>query len=494
MQYRGWLVSCAFLVSVFSTAAHAIDNPPGEVLRSFTSPNGISEFCSVPRTLDLDVALASPGAPAFLAFDAAQSKSMQRTCKADFYDTRESTEEEPAAVICPKLSSTNPAVMIHDLPPHIARKLFLAKECVKAKDRAGDTIAKFKQSVSCSYTPAILAYPRMAEIMGAEIELPFTVYRSMDRREHLEFAAAAKALAAKLAGADSLIAQTWRTIHSDDLNPAKSPRRAALFRDADQLLYGSLVPDTKGDEIYWEANGSAVGDRVANFQKTAAFAMVSNAKAVASWGLAQEFTPAVAQKLVLLREMGDLIVLDTLLAQQDRFGNLHYRPHYLALEAGGAHRWVLARKKKKADLTPAEAAQVKKGAFIPDPKQAAELGAQGYLLLNRMLLADNDCGVTKENKMGKARIAEKLAHLHPNTYAAVQKMQELAKLGKLAPYLRDELLFTARDVATVQANLASLAKTLKARCLSGALKLDADLAQHLGLKPAIDSVSFCQSL
>jgi hypothetical protein len=481
-------------VTAFFTlvAAQAVDTPPGETLGSFESSNGVSEFCSAPRALDLDATVAT-SQPAYLAFRDFEQKSAKKTCRADFYDTRESTAEETAVVVCPKLGSTNPSVMMHELPFGMSRAQFIAKECPKVKDRAGDTIAKFKQSVSCSYTPSILSYPRVGAMLRSEIEMPFTVYRSMDRREHLEIAAAAKDLAARVAGRDSLIAQTWRTIYSDDANPSASPRRAGLYRDGNTLIFGGLVPDTKGDEIYWEANGSAAGDRVANFQKTAAFAMVASAKPVSSWGLDKEFTPAVAQKLVLLREMGDLIVLDTLLNQQDRFGNLHTRPHYLAVGADGAFDWKLAKKKKKTELTPEEAARAKKGEFIPDPKQAADMAAKGYLLLNRMLMADNDCGVAKENRMAKAGIAAKVAHLHPDTYLAVQRLQSLAAKGALANYLRSELLFTTRDVTSVQANLASLARTLKTRCLAGQLRLDADLAQHLGLKPAVDSVAFCRA-
>jgi hypothetical protein len=110
-----------------------------------------------------------------------------------------------------------------------------------------------------------------------------------------------------------------------------------------------------------------------------------------------------------------------------------------------------------------------------------------------MLLADNDCGVAKENRMMKAGIPFKVTHLHPDTYLAIQRLQKLAVAGRLKEYLRADLLFQDKDVKSVEANLAKLAAHYKAKCLEGKLFLDADLAQYLGAKPKVDSVAFCRA-
>lgn len=491
------LASAVAVSFTFGIAAIALETPPGEVQTSFDSQNQISEFCSLPRILD--VAATTQGAPAFVPFLDAEKNTAKKICRADFYDNRESTPTETATVTCPKLNSTNPGLMIHELPDGMTREQFLRNECIKPKKRAGDLIAKYKQSVSCSYTPAILSYPRMARILKSEAELPFTAYRSMDRLEHLEIATLAKDQAAQVGGPNSLIAQTWRGLYAAVASPrtyGTPAKRTALFRDDFTLLYGALVPDLSGDEIYWEANGSAAGDRVANFQRTASFAMVANPRPVSEWGGPRSASVATIQKLVLLREMGDLIVLDTLLNQQDRFGNLHFRPYYVKVGADGSLTW----KKGKAKLV--KNPQTKKDELVWDAAELAAMTAQGYANVKRMLMNDNDCGVAKENRMARAGISAKVKHLHPETYLGVQRMAKLAKWvdkangtkvleGPLVDYLKSDLLFTTTDVKSVVGNLHAMAKDFKKRCTDGALHLDADVAQYLGKVPAVDSRALC---
>lgn len=468
------------LIALFSSlSAFAADPIPGEIQSSFDSPSRLTETCSLPRALDL-VKTQSTSTATYLPFLASEIKTAKKICRADFYDTRETTDSESAIATCPKLSSTNPSLMFHEIPNGMTRESFIRNECPKEK-RAGDVVAKFKQSISCSYTPAILSYPRIAQMLGSEIELPFTAYRSMDREEHLKIATVAKDLAARAGGVDSLIAQTWRMLYRADLNPASYGTK--LYKDDFTQIYGALVPNLKNESIYYPANGSTRGDRVANFQVTAAFQMVTSSSPVSSWGLGKTFSTETAQKLILLREMGDLIILDTLLNQQDRFGNLHARKHYAKLNDDGSIDWKLTKYVKSSA-----------GKKVSDPEQATELLAKGYVPLQRMLLADNDCGVAKENRMAKAGIAQKVTHLHPDSYAAIQRMQRLAETGALAAYLKQDLLFTNADVKSVQRNLASLATLFKQKCLNGTLHLDADLAQWLGKKPVVDSRAFCSAL
>ncbi len=475
-----WLVVTLVARStLLAYPAFADGEAPGEVQGSFDSPNAITESCSLPRSLNLDETRATK-TPTYVPFRASDVKTAKKICHADFYDTRESVEGEKAAATCPKLNSTNPGLMIHEIPVGMTREAYVRNECPKPK-RAGDLIAKFKQSISCSYTPSILSYPRMAEMMKSEIELPFTAYRSMDLKEHLKFATDAKAIAARVAGPDDLITQTWGMLYRSDLNPSRYG--TTLYRDNFTQIYGALVPDLKNDEIYYEANGATKGDRVANFQVTKAFAAVTSATPVSAWGMAKDVSGEVVQKMLLLREMGDLIILDTLLNQQDRFGNLHYRNHYVKMNDDGSLDWKVMKLVKDA-----------KGKKVTDAAQAAELKAKGYLVVRRMLLADNDCGVAKENKMAAAKIAQRLTHLHPDSYAAVQNMQKLSESGMLATYLKSDLLFTPADVKSVQANLASMAATFKKKCLDGTLYLDADLAQWVGKKPTVNSKAFCAAL
>ncbi len=442
------------------SSANAAGPIPGVLQSSFISPNQIEESCSIPRTLDLEVSREAPKL-SYLRVRPEDESTVKKICRTDFYDSRESTRESVASVTCPKLSSTNPSLMIHELPYGMTREDFIRNECPKPKHRVGKLISKFKQSISCSYTPAILSYPRFAEMLKSEIQLPFTAYRSMDRLEHFKIATEAQELARRSAGNDSLIAQTWRSLYRADLNPAGAG--AKLFRDGGTQIYGGLIPEISDEGVYYAANGATRGDRVANFQMTPAFHDVTSPLPIVSWGISRRFSPEVAQRLILLREMGDLIILDTLLNQQDRFGNLNFRNSYLKISDGGSTVW-------------------------------SRIKTPGSVPVRRMLLADNDCAIAKINRMSAAHIAERVTHLHPDSYLALQNMNRMAERGMLSFYLKNELLFTDVDVKSVESNISMLAHHFKQKCLNGSLYLDADLAQWLGKKTAVDSKTLCRSL
>src|SRR5262249_23318075 len=98
--------------------------------------------------------VALPPAPG-TEIDSGRKDDEDDVCKIKF--------DDPNVILCPALYSTNPGTDIYDLPTGVSRASFEQKECAKEKGRNADFLAKYKQSTSCSYTPAILAYGKVAD-------------------------------------------------------------------------------------------------------------------------------------------------------------------------------------------------------------------------------------------------------------------------------------------------------------------------------------------
>jgi hypothetical protein len=103
-----------------------------------------------------------------------------------------------------------------------------------------------------------------------------------------------------------------------------------------------------------------------------------------------------------------------------------------------------------------------------------------------MILKDNDCGVAKQNVAKLAGLADRIAHIDPNTYHRLLKFDSLGDLAETKKFFVQGLYFTANDFISVRKNLKDLANKLHQACSNGRLKLDLDLEAHFNkqeLKP-----------
>ena len=120
------------------------------------------------------------------------------------------------------------------------------------------------------------------------------------------------------------------------------------------------------------------------------------------------FTIENVQSLVRLRDAADLIIIDTVMNQQDRFGNIHSRQTYYYLD--------------RADPNPDGSPKLKSASTLT-PAQIAQLGA---VKVKTLLLKDNDCGVSKSNVAMQAGLLDRVAHIDPETYRHVLQFDATA--------------------------------------------------------------------
>jgi hypothetical protein len=237
-------------------------------------------------------------------------------------------------------------------------------------------------------------------------------------------------------------------------NPVQASQ---LFTKDLKQLYGAIKEETKGGEKDAPIN---VPGGVDAFMRTASFQALAKPASYAA--LAPNLTAETVQALTEAKEIGDMLVLDYLLSQQDRFGNIEAFGRYFYIDAGGALQSELLRKN--------------------DEQQGEDMKAKGAVLVRSIFLKSNECGVAKDNIVKQKGLLGMVAHLSPETYHSVLDFSRDVLKPEVQDFFRTEVLFTDADVKVLTSNAQTLASLLQARCRSGALRLDLDLAAFLKTK------------
>lgn len=368
---------------------------------------------------------------------------------------------EPAG-LCPKLVSTNPAVEFFSVPESMTPAQLEARTCFvpkqdDPKDNQAKKMAKYKGSISCSYTPSLLAYYHISRILGDVTQVPPVVIRTMDLEKHKKVAD--KAVAALANSKQDLLKQIWAGVVSHLRAGKASSKKDALFTNDFTQTYGALQENPRKEEKYSEMffSASGGGTRADAFRdRSPIYALLKN-KRPARELVGNQWTKENVQKVMQMKDVADMIVLDTLLNQQDRFGNVHYTVGYMYLESGDGGMQV--KRKNKMD--------------------EQQIRATGAVPVKMMMLKDNDCGVAKDNVAKKAGLLQGLSHMSSTTYAGLLRLQaEMATQESTRNFFMNETLMTGGDYSSVKQNLNEVVQTLQKACREGRLQLDLDLDTH----------------
>jgi hypothetical protein len=364
--------------------------------------------------------------------------------------------------VCPKTSSTNPGLEFYKVPQGQTaaaleeRNCFIA-EAGNVRENALKKVAKYKSSISCSYTPSILSYYHVSRILGGAGDVPPSVLRTFDLAQHKLLGA--KALQANL---DDLLRQIWSGFLSHMNRGATSPKKDALFTDAVDQTYGALILHDGGSEFYQDFF-SGGGDQPTRYTRLKTRNAVYLNVAAQSTTVGRDFNSANVQKMQAMKDMADMIVLDTLLNQQDRLGNVDYQLKYIYRDTSDLNARGLPR--LKAEKT-------------KDAARIAQLQALGAVQVKVMNLRDNDCGVAKENHSRTFNMIESIRHISPLTYQRLLMLNQQADQPTVKEQFTRGMMFTNSDYTSFRNNLAHAARVLQTNCRSGSLKLDLDAEAH----------------
>lgn len=438
------------LVSQMASALN-VSQISGQIQQKI-SPRGQTEICAISNKL-------IPSA--YSDKDAERENDL---CAIDFYKTH---------ALCPKQNSTNPGVLVADLLKGKSREQTMT--LCKGPDDDLSVEAKFKNSISCSYTPSILAYYHFSRMFKAG-RVPVAVLRTMDKEEHLKVATAGKDMTQD----GIIIHETWESFISQHakLNNDK------LFDDSRMFVYGALSENPKKELKYTEVSGVGSYDtRYQRFTQQAPYLKTADARSVVDIVGSQDIKKIIPV-VVQMKDVSDMVLMDTLFSQDDRIGNIHFKLAWYTVETNPQTGQLdIKNTKSKATLS-----SDKKTWIIPEEEKAIQ--AKGGVLVREMIMKDNDCGVNvavRSNMMRQVNALEGIKHMSARTYKKFMEFYKIAKNPETLNWMKKELLFTDADLGTSKpqqgksflANLEKAKSILVAGCKSGTLKLDLDLENYL---------------
>ena len=220
-------------------------------------------------------------------------KKAKKLCALDFHtmDVR------------PKMKSTSPGLEFFD-------------------GESGRKLAKYKLSTSCSYTPSILGYYHFSRILNIG-QVPVAVLRNMDRQSHIKMAELGVEQTTDMSG---WLPKNWATL----LEQLKNGSSRLTTTDKTKS-FGALVTNPRGEELYREMYGSGVN----GYYKHAL-----SKQAKKRGDLDKQFPRSFSNlpKLFALKDYVDMLVIDAILSQFDRYGNVNYWKYYYFIEEGKLKR------------------------------------------------------------------------------------------------------------------------------------------------------------
>jgi hypothetical protein len=282
--------------------------------------------------------------------------------------------------------------------------------------------------------------------LGDILHVPVVVMRTVDAGVMQKTAALAVTM--KTNGA---IRKSYQNYLEAARNPAAWSYASWIYTNDYKQHYGYLRGKVKGDFSHPGWTDNVQGAKFESMEATRDVFAADSASRLFGKTLDQ----ASLQRIMAARDYADLIVLDQLTSQADRYTGMNLAAvnyYYFNDPAKG--------------LTSVEKRKVDKGEIA---KPA------GALLIRRVAAKDNDCTFVNGNTNARANYVGRLRHLHPRTYQGVLK---LAKAWNEDPTLKQivsqDLNMSPKHMATFESNLTSIAETLRANCNSGALQLDLD--------------------
>jgi hypothetical protein len=452
------------LAALLAASLPAAADVAGETT-GYTSPNGLAERCV--RIAPL------PGAH----YSKHDRKDEADFCELDLH----------RLALCPKLWSTSPGTIVYDLGQDVPAAdiaAWEAQHCSQghhAKDAAKHKPALFKISVnerdtSATYAPSSWIYYHLSRFLHAGVHVPVSVYRSMDAAVHhervvergLQLTGGKRSLRMLNAG--------WRFLDKAETGQASGAAAAAALTDGGRQVFGVLI-DNDGDRYGPEFNGTresgwGSGQNM-DFQQTAPFLALRDPAPVTEaarnaihearknprMAKALSADIAIEQVVFWMQDVLEITLLDYVLGQQDRIGNIDYLWRWYWIEDGKLES-------KKAH-----------GRDMPE-----ELAAFKPLRLRQSAINDNDAGVRRgyADFAERTHMLEELRHYSPRLYRRLGLLAaDLGAKGEIYQWMTGSAGLSQAEADTIASRAVEAFTLLRSDCESGALKLDLEPAQLL---------------
>lgn len=434
---------------------------------AYVSPGGIEEHCVI-----LD---RMPGG-IYSEDDRAQEKVF---CGIDFYAGSYS--------LCPKVFSTSPGTLVYDISRgEFAGKPedFESRQCASSspvkRGALGEPVSykmtMNEKGTSGTFSTASLLYYHFSRFLDAQVHVPVSVYRSIDRHVHqsrvirrgLEVSAHRKGGAMNHSG--------WEVMQEVAENPANYHPVSELLTSDQRQFYGILL-HPQGDRYNAEVNGTRASGwgkgQNRDFQETAPFLALRSAEplqqaieagiheAAQNSTLLKAMRHGVAgeQMVYWMQELTEIILLDFIFSQQDRIGNIDYLNYWYWVDDGEIQRRLAT------------------GSKVPE-----YIASHHPVRLRRTQLNDNDAGgrLAYANFTKQTRMLEKIRHYNPDTYRRLMQLAaDFEARGELYDYVQSTFGLNDRQFNQILNNTRLAAGILRDACHAGKLRFDLDVRDYL---------------
>lgn len=433
-------------------------------------------------------------------------KTENELCSYDFHQDT-TTEQATAVALCPKIFSTFPAVELIEIPEGDSKLSYEAKSCNETvgKKNKGKKFAKYKYSMSCAKTPSILGYYHISRALELDI-VPVAVLRTMKQEKHLEVAR--KGEEYSKTSPVELISKNW-------VNLVKMlNRRDESIMTADrEYSIGALAENPRGEQKYYEDfyPGASGEEGVRKFKSTSLYKKISTEKSVREM-VGRDLTSENYAALKKMKDATDMIILDTIFGQQDRFGNIHSVHTFLTAQADALEKWTLKDVEKMIEENGAEDEknEFKKAKKMPsDWRKEVEARNKALLAVvakhlqrnqinfahsQEILLKDNDCGLKGSNVFKSYQLIEGVRHINKTTYLQLMRLyQKVSKNEIESNFWKQTLLMNDKEYSEFKTGLEYVAQTLLQKCKAGKLFLDLNITEHFS-NQADEQAASCAEL
>ena len=461
-----WMGACLLLtVHLFASTAGASGSFESGKITDYVSTNGVNEQC---------IELAPMPKAHYSKHD---RKTQSDYCSIDF----------SKVALCPKLWSTSPGTIIYEIDVSKFNNdysQFEKQYCAQghhAKDAAIDKLASFKISVndrstSATYAPSSWTYYHLSRYFKTGVHVPVAVYRSVDKQVHLE--RVVKPALSIIHGRHGLkmLGAGWSFLDAVESGQDMGSAGRAVLTGGDKLVFGSLL-DNQGDRYSMTFNGTresgwGMGQNY-DFQQTAPYLALRSelpvADAIKAGVHKARSNPKMATKLPAdiepaqvafwMNDLLEITLLDYILGQQDRIGNIDYQWRWFWLDDGKLHS-----KHARSTEVPTALAE-----FRP-------------MRLKRTAINDNDAGVRRgyANFTMKTSMLSGLRHYSPHLYKKlVHLATDMQSKGEIFQWFVNSSGLSEREITAIAERTQKAFELLVADCENGNLKLDLDPSHFL---------------
>lgn len=309
-------------------------------------------------------------------------------------------------------------------------------------------------------------YYHLSRYFDTTVDVPVVVYRSMDKDAH--YRRVAQKAHVRAMGKSSMNRAGWRWLATSEQDPSRYLPTGDLLTPDRKQIYGDLLGGG-GARYGAEINGIRSGGGVAqnnDFQNTPAFLALRSASPLkdamaeeikggrASPKINRDLGPAVSdlQMALWMRELSEIVILDYILSQQDRVGNIDYKWRQYTVDA-----------------------QTGK---VSSEKVNSESSRAAMKIVDNMVqktqLNDNDAGGRRYTNFTKiTRMLPKLRHIGADTYGKLLALNDdFQRQGELYKYFAANFNLGTAELKQLVTLTNEATGILKSTCMAGQMRFD----------------------